>query len=469
MPLTTSHSKRLRVLIVGGGLSGLALANGLLNAASTTPLDVLVFEKDTDQYLSERGGYQIRLTLDGISALEECLDDVTYAELKSRYGTGVAEAPTLMNPRTAEPLLRLSSFRFYAKARAMSRQVLRAYLLRNVIAANAIQFAKQVVAFDIVHTNDGECVKVFFDDGSHEVGDVLIAADGSKSIICDQVGLDNRTSVHGGYHLTSRGPVDDMVLAKLPKVLQEDGAVGFFGSGTFGFISIYRSEDPGDIATIADRPYYHDPHIFWAVSFPGHAAPRFNTSHPFELKAAQRDHAKELMRSKGLHPTLIDILNIGSVGTVRLTSEMHTSSQPPYNWRATAQKRFGKNGGHPRVFLIGDSMHPMTPGRGMGANQALRDAAALLPSLISLARSAQLADPEEMSNLVEIVNTRFEMEMFPRAFGWVNASNRSAEMDVTTWQGKAIIYLLWILMSLGGCFSLLLEATGLKRSAGPHM
>jgi hypothetical protein len=101
--------------------------------------------------------------------------------------------------------------------------------------------------------------------------------------------------------------------------------------------------------------------------------------------------------------------------------------------------------------------------------QALRDAAALLPLLISLARSAQLADPEEMSNLIEIMNARFEMEMFPRAFGWVNASNRSAEMDVTTWKGKAIIYLLWIIMSLGGCFSLVLEATGLKRPNGPHM
>jgi hypothetical protein len=82
------------------------LANGLLNAASTAPLDVLVFEKDTNQYLSERGGYQIRvrlsevlpasspsqavskLTRDGISGLEECLDDVTYTELKSRYGAG---------------------------------------------------------------------------------------------------------------------------------------------------------------------------------------------------------------------------------------------------------------------------------------------------------------------------------------------------------------------------------------------
>jgi hypothetical protein len=67
----------------------------------------------------------------------------------------------------------------------MSRQVLRAYLLRKVVDTNSIQFAKRVVAFDIIHTYEGEYVKVFFEDGSHEVGDVLIAADGSKSLVGD--------------------------------------------------------------------------------------------------------------------------------------------------------------------------------------------------------------------------------------------------------------------------------------------
>lgn len=93
----------------------------------------------------------------------------------------------------------------------------------------------------------------------------------------------------------------------------------------------------------------------------------------------------------------------------------------------------------------------------------------LLPSLISLARSAESADPEEMSHLIETINAQFEMEMFPRAFGWVNASNRSAEMDVTTWQGKTVIYILCFLMSLAGCFTLFLEATGLKYMNDPHM
>lgn len=43
--------------------------------------------------------------------------------------------------------------------------------------------------------------------------------------IADQIGLNNRTHVHGGYHIASRGPVNDVVLAKLPPVLQNDGAV----------------------------------------------------------------------------------------------------------------------------------------------------------------------------------------------------------------------------------------------------
>ncbi|GJJ11333.1 hypothetical protein Clacol_005565 [Clathrus columnatus] len=436
--------RRPRILIAGGGLSGLALANGILNAANFVPLDVMVFERDADEDLRERGGYQIRLAQDGIAGLKECLDDVTYAELKCRYGAGVAEAPTLINPKTAEPLIRLSSFRIYAKARAMSRRVLRAFLLRKVVASNAIQFSKRVVAYDIVYDHDGEHVKIFFDDGTSEVGDILVAADGSKSNIADQVGLNNRTHVHGGYHLASRGPVNEAVLAKLPRVLQNDGAV----------------VDPGDLMTIYDKPYYQDvrvirlflqtsksaflsqPHLFWAVSFPGHVPPRFNSSNATDLKLAQKNHAKELMRSKGIHQSIIDILDIGSVDTIRLTTEMETSVQPPHNWREIAQQRMGKNGGHPRIFLIGDSVHPMTPGRGMGANQAIRDSAALVPYFANLARSFQNANPEEMSQLVQLTNQKFEAEMLPRAFGWVNASNRSAEMDVSTWTGKALIYVL---------------------------
>lgn len=44
-------------------LGGLALANGILNSTHAASLDVLVFERDTNEYLEERAGYQIRVRL----------------------------------------------------------------------------------------------------------------------------------------------------------------------------------------------------------------------------------------------------------------------------------------------------------------------------------------------------------------------------------------------------------------------
>lgn len=42
------------------------------------------------------------------------------------------------------------------------------------------------------------------------------------------------------------------------------------------------------------------------------------------------------------------------------------------------------------VTLLGDALHNMTPFRGMGANMALRDAAALRRALVNVARGEAL-------------------------------------------------------------------------------
>src|ERR1700691_5538079 len=58
---------RLHVLIAGGGLSGLCLAQGLVaNGVSCT-----VFERDPD--LRRRTGYRITINGDGGDALQRCL------------------------------------------------------------------------------------------------------------------------------------------------------------------------------------------------------------------------------------------------------------------------------------------------------------------------------------------------------------------------------------------------------------
>lgn len=77
----------LRVIIIGAGLSGLCLANGLLNDPRKR-FKVDIFERDDLAYASDRGGYQIRLGEDGITGLKECLDKETYEEMRSIWGNG---------------------------------------------------------------------------------------------------------------------------------------------------------------------------------------------------------------------------------------------------------------------------------------------------------------------------------------------------------------------------------------------
>ena len=73
-----------------------------------------------------------------------------------------------------------------------------------------------------------------------------------------------------------------------------------------------------------------------------------------------------------------------------------------------------------QVTLLGDALHNMTPFRGIGANTALRDAAALRPALVAVARGQK--DPTEalavyerdiiQYDLAAVRTSRNDMERF---------------------------------------------------------
>jgi 2-polyprenyl-6-methoxyphenol hydroxylase-like FAD-dependent oxidoreductase len=65
------------------------------------------------------------------------------------------------------------------------------------------------------------------------------------------------------------------------------------------------------------------------------------------------------------------------------------------------------------VTLLGDAVHNMTPFRGMGANMALRDAAALREALVSIAQGRE----EPTAAL-----SAYEREMIEQGFKAVDAS-----------------------------------------------
>lgn len=91
-------------------------------------------------------------------------------------------------------------------------------------------------------------------------------------------------------------------------------------------------------------------------------------------------------------------------------------------WRKDARKQDPSDLrlGHPRVWFLGDAIHPMLPSRGMGANQALHDCADALPLMLGLAEKKQLDCLSDEAAMEAVL--AYEERMIPRAFAWVAKS-----------------------------------------------
>ncbi|KAG6362261.1 hypothetical protein INS49_010491 [Diaporthe citri] len=200
---------RFKVIIVGGGLAGSLLANGLVNNG----VDVIVYERDAAD--SKREGYQIRLGGPAYTGFEACLADDHRAAVLSKLGQTSGEvntAPSIVNSRF-ETILDMSQFPSYSKSAAINRVVLRNTLLDPIIALGRVRFGKKLVSYEIVADKKGnEHVEVHFSDGSVDNCDVLVGADGSGSKINHQLGLRNLVEIDTEVGLLHKGDLTSMYL-----------------------------------------------------------------------------------------------------------------------------------------------------------------------------------------------------------------------------------------------------------------
>jgi predicted NAD/FAD-dependent oxidoreductase len=113
-----------KVIIIGGGLAGSLLANGLINNA----IDCLVYEKDTRS--SKRGGYQIRLGASALAGFRACLDKTQMEALLKLFGRsgGLKSTAPILYDAQLNCLLDLTKFSAYSKSAPINRVVLRDFL-----------------------------------------------------------------------------------------------------------------------------------------------------------------------------------------------------------------------------------------------------------------------------------------------------------------------------------------------------
>lgn len=172
-----------KVIIVGGGLSGALLANGLVNNG----VEVAIYERDSAD--SKREGYQIRLGEAAETGFKECLSDDVRAAIHAKFGQSsrrVNSAPMICNSRF-ETVIDLTKMPNYRKSSAINRVVLRDILLEPIKRVGRVRYEKRLDRYDIISDERGnERVQVQFSDGSTETCDILVGADGSGSAVSEK-------------------------------------------------------------------------------------------------------------------------------------------------------------------------------------------------------------------------------------------------------------------------------------------
>ncbi|GIH48613.1 2-polyprenyl-6-methoxyphenol hydroxylase [Microbispora rosea] len=157
----------MRVIVIGAGLGGLALANGLRG----TGVDVAVYERDASPVIRGQG-YRLHLGDVGIDALASVL-----APERRAAFVAAAHVPKPRFVRLDPALRVLEEHDFGGRHLSVDRQELRDTLLADV--KGLITYGKRLTAFQA----EAGQVTACFADGTTAAGDVLVGADGAGSAV----------------------------------------------------------------------------------------------------------------------------------------------------------------------------------------------------------------------------------------------------------------------------------------------
>jgi len=435
--------RKIRVAIIGAGLSGLAVANGLLKDPSGR-YDVQVYERDTIAFDSERGGYQIRVSSNGLGALKTIADQDLWNSLREVWEGDDAKAPALVDPSTFNIQVRLGDLKLYPKSRPVSRLLLRHALLRPLLATQRVHLSHKFENFTL--EQDGG-VRLHFADRDSRSADILIAADGSGSQVNRQVGLNNKVKLKDWVLIQSRGVINKATRDKLPKSLLESGSVITMGGKTMsGYASVYASNP--DSGAAENEEYT----LFWSAVVPTAQGEQLLERADHDPKKVVPIFADYLRDELGYGEILPFIVR--SATDLPRTGVVSSSLKPKGDWRQGVDQ-------NARIILLGDALHPMTPGRGMGANQALTDAGNLVKLFTAATFEKQVPSDRELADLVR----EFDAEMYPRAFKMVKASEDFMGLDLTQTSGQLLMTGVWLVMTVLGWGVSALEAVGLMTPA----
>ncbi|KAA1468503.1 FAD/NAD(P)-binding domain-containing protein [Dentipellis sp. KUC8613] len=324
----------LPILIVGAGVVGLTLAQGLKKRG----IPFLIFERDKDAEARVQGwGLTLHWCLDSLyeTLPEELHEKILDVQVDPEQGRVDKGNFLYLNTLTGETVWKIPP----SRRLRLKRESFRRLLMQGI----DIQFGKTFASFEILP--DG--VAAHFADGSSVKGSLLIGADGSNSNVRKQLCPETHQLQQLPIRFTG---VSYEVSEEAVSPLRKIDPLLFQGTNpeTNDYLWFSILDVP---ATNGGDHYTIQVNVSWPVKSPAD-----------EVKSSSEERLANMKRrgaalAEPMRSVILDIPEGTHVTEVKL------ADWPCLEWE-----------GRGRVTLIGDAAHAMTMYRGEAANHGIMDA-----------------------------------------------------------------------------------------------
>jgi 2-polyprenyl-6-methoxyphenol hydroxylase-like FAD-dependent oxidoreductase len=359
-----------KVLIAGGGISGLTLAQGLVREG----VECQVFERDPLERW--RTGYLLNLDVEGDRGLEACLSADLYELFLRACGQTMSghDQSVVLDPM-GNKLTSMPHFGEVATGDRpptnIDRRTLRQILLAGL--DDVVRHGAEVADVEVSESS----VTLVLADGSRVEGDVLVAADGVGSAVRRRLmpQVEIIPSPVGALGLFGRSPLTQEIASELPEAIWDAGfAIISDGRGTMLGVGHWDPRQPvaHAAADLGIPGSFHEAEPYFMLN--GAIPPGVEVPPPAEWteQTPALMHATMITAVSGWHPALSGLVE--RIDPATLFSHPFRRLDPTPPWTTS------------RVTYLGDAITAMLPTLGKGANMSMRNAAALRDQLLAADR-----------------------------------------------------------------------------------
>ncbi|KIW34207.1 uncharacterized protein PV07_00999 [Cladophialophora immunda] len=341
------------ILVSGGGIAGLTFAVAIAqlfseeSSVAARP-QVIIYERDSYEDRIGREGYTLSLRTDNDPGAVQVLDLLGLYELVRSVSVNSGGLPeergsfNLWDPQF-RPFLRFAAHPVGPKkllGMRIRRNALQKVLAEAAVASKAqIHWETAVIGAEPIE--DGK-VRVTLSTGATAVGDILLAADGSRSKLRSLLRPDHGLNYAGVYlwsGIAKFARHDD-----IPKPLDRDWGGVLGGNGVGLFVS------PVD-----------DKSALWAMSRPSPVM-KEALRYPVPQKRLDELLEESIKVAANFAPLVKNLVSATDPTTIM---QFNAMDRPPFPHQSLE---------HGPIIWIGDANHAVSPFAGNGANMAIMDA-----------------------------------------------------------------------------------------------